>query len=108
MPRATPRRTYIADQLEQLEASRLSRIAYGMPLGGDLEYADHVTVGTVARQSTLAEVSHRPQMGRTNNGPQLNWADKRSRMSHLARQAGISAGVVSLPADPQAYSLVAC
>lgn len=24
---------------------RLSRIAYGMPLGGDLEYADHVTVG---------------------------------------------------------------
>jgi recombination protein RecR len=24
---------------------KLSRIAYGMPLGGDLEYADHVTVG---------------------------------------------------------------
>jgi len=24
---------------------RLSRIAYGMPLGGDFEYADHVTVG---------------------------------------------------------------
>jgi recombination protein RecR len=24
---------------------RISRIAYGMPLGGDLEYADHVTVG---------------------------------------------------------------
>jgi len=24
---------------------RVSRIAYGMPLGGDLEYADHVTVG---------------------------------------------------------------
>jgi recombination protein RecR len=24
---------------------RLSRIAFGMPLGGDLEYADHVTVG---------------------------------------------------------------
>ena len=23
----------------------ISRIAYGMPLGGDLEYADHVTVG---------------------------------------------------------------
>jgi recombination protein RecR len=35
---------YIADQLEKTEA-RLSRIAYGMPLGGDLEYADHVTVG---------------------------------------------------------------
>jgi recombination protein RecR len=24
---------------------KLTRIAYGMPLGGDLEYADHVTVG---------------------------------------------------------------
>jgi recombination protein RecR len=24
---------------------RLTRIATGMPLGGDLEYADHVTVG---------------------------------------------------------------
>jgi recombination protein RecR len=24
---------------------KLSRIAFGMPLGGDLEYADHVTVG---------------------------------------------------------------
>ena len=23
----------------------ITRIAYGMPLGGDLEYADHVTVG---------------------------------------------------------------
>lgn len=32
---------------ERLRASgvRLTRIAYGMPLGGDLEYADHVTVG---------------------------------------------------------------
>jgi recombination protein RecR len=25
--------------------ARVTRIAYGMPLGGDLEYADHVTVG---------------------------------------------------------------
>ena len=25
--------------------TEVSRIAYGMPLGGDLEYADHVTVG---------------------------------------------------------------
>lgn len=24
---------------------KLTRIAYGMPLGGDLEYADHVTIG---------------------------------------------------------------
>lgn len=32
---------------QRLEATgvRLTRIAYGMPLGGDLEYADHVTVG---------------------------------------------------------------
>ena len=35
---------YIADRLQGLGV-RLSRIAYGMPLGGDLEYADHVTVG---------------------------------------------------------------
>lgn len=35
---------YIADLLRP-SGVRLSRIAYGMPLGGDLEYADHVTVG---------------------------------------------------------------
>jgi recombination protein RecR len=35
---------YIADRLEK-SSVHLSRIAYGMPLGGDLEYADHVTVG---------------------------------------------------------------
>jgi len=35
---------YLADLLRPLEV-RLTRIAYGMPLGGDLEYADHVTVG---------------------------------------------------------------
>jgi len=35
---------YIAERLRPLGV-RLSRIAYGMPLGGDLEYADHVTVG---------------------------------------------------------------
>jgi len=35
---------YIADRLRQLSVA-VSRIAYGMPLGGDLEYADHVTVG---------------------------------------------------------------
>ena len=33
---------------------RLSRIAFGMPLGGDLEYADHVTVGmSVENRRTL-------------------------------------------------------
>lgn len=36
--------SYIADQLRD-SGVRLSRIASGMPLGGDLEYADHVTVG---------------------------------------------------------------
>ncbi len=35
---------YIADRLRGAGV-RLTRIAYGMPLGGDLEYADHVTVG---------------------------------------------------------------
>jgi recombination protein RecR len=35
---------YIAERLQPLGV-RVTRIAYGMPLGGDLEYADHVTVG---------------------------------------------------------------
>jgi len=34
----------LADRLRDAEVE-VSRIAYGMPLGGDLEYADHVTVG---------------------------------------------------------------
>lgn len=35
---------YVAEQLRPVGV-RITRIAYGMPLGGDLEYADHVTVG---------------------------------------------------------------
>jgi recombination protein RecR len=35
---------FIADLLRETPV-RLSRIATGMPLGGDLEYADHVTIG---------------------------------------------------------------
>ena len=35
---------FIADRLRSAPV-RVTRIAYGMPLGGDLEYADHVTVG---------------------------------------------------------------
>ncbi|MDJ0786945.1 MAG: recombination mediator RecR [Myxococcota bacterium] len=35
---------YIAERLRPT-GLRLTRIAYGMPMGGDLEYADHVTVG---------------------------------------------------------------
>ena len=35
---------YLADRLRGASV-RITRIAYGMPLGGDLEYADHVTVG---------------------------------------------------------------
>jgi recombination protein RecR len=35
---------YIAERLRPAGV-RLTRIAYGMPMGGDLEYADHVTVG---------------------------------------------------------------
>ena len=34
---------YLADRLHASSA-KITRIAYGMPLGGDLEYADHVTV----------------------------------------------------------------
>jgi recombination protein RecR len=34
---------YLADRL-QSSSARITRIAYGLPLGGDLEYADHVTV----------------------------------------------------------------
>ncbi|MBW2235602.1 MAG: recombination protein RecR [Deltaproteobacteria bacterium] len=34
----------IADRLRG-RGVRLTRIAYGMPLGGDLEYTDHVTIG---------------------------------------------------------------
>lgn len=35
---------FIAESLRDADVA-ISRIAYGMPLGGDLEYADHVTVG---------------------------------------------------------------
>jgi recombination protein RecR len=35
---------YVAEQLRPLGV-RVTRIAYGMPLGGDLEYADQVTIG---------------------------------------------------------------
>jgi recombination protein RecR len=35
---------YIAEQLQPFEV-RVTRIASGMPLGGDLEYADQVTIG---------------------------------------------------------------
>jgi recombination protein RecR len=35
---------YVSDRLAS-RGVKLTRIAYGMPLGGDLEYADHVTIG---------------------------------------------------------------
>ncbi len=35
---------YVSDRLANGGVKR-TRIAYGMPLGGDLEYADHVTIG---------------------------------------------------------------
>ena len=35
---------YVLERLRPLGV-KLTRIAYGMPLGGDLEYADHVTIG---------------------------------------------------------------
>jgi recombination protein RecR len=40
---------YIHERLRPLGV-RVSRIARGMPLGGDLEYADHVTVGLSVAQ----------------------------------------------------------
>jgi recombination protein RecR len=44
---------YISERLRPLGV-KLSRIAYGMPLGGDLEYADHVTIGlSVANRRAL-------------------------------------------------------
>ena len=49
---ANAKGVFVVDKNGQLIAERLAglgakvtRIAYGMPLGGDLEYADHVTVG---------------------------------------------------------------
>jgi recombination protein RecR len=35
---------FVSDRLAN-SGVKLTRIAYGMPLGGDLEYADHVTIG---------------------------------------------------------------
>lgn len=35
---------YVAERLRS-SGARITRIAYGMPMGGDLEYADQVTVG---------------------------------------------------------------
>ena len=35
---------YVSERLRP-HGVTLSRIATGMPLGGDLEYADHVTIG---------------------------------------------------------------
>ena len=35
---------YLADRL-RASGLRITRIGYGMPMGGDFEYADHVTVG---------------------------------------------------------------
>ena len=43
---------------------RLSRIAFGMPLGGDLEYADHVTVGmSVENRRTSSDGRARSRSG---------------------------------------------
>jgi recombination protein RecR len=35
---------FLADRLRGA-AAKITRIAYGMPLGGDIEYADHITIG---------------------------------------------------------------
>ena len=46
---------FLADRLRGATA-RITRIAYGMPLGGDIEYADHVTVGrAIENRRSLSE-----------------------------------------------------
>jgi len=45
---------YISEQLRPLGV-KLTRIAYGMPLGGDLEYADHVTIGLSVEHRRLID-----------------------------------------------------
>ena len=47
---------YLADRLRG-SGVRTTRIAYGMPLGGDLEYADHVTIGRSLAESPRPRVS---------------------------------------------------
>jgi recombination protein RecR len=42
---------YLADAIKKLNV-RVTRIAYGMPVGADLEYADEVTVGRAIRGRT--------------------------------------------------------
>ncbi len=43
---------YLADRLRG-SSVKITRIAYGMPLGGDLEYADHVTVSRAIENRRL-------------------------------------------------------
>lgn len=45
---------YLAERLRPLGVG-LSRIAYGMPMGGDLEYADHVTIGRSIQNRQVLE-----------------------------------------------------
>ncbi len=45
---------YLADRFRPMEI-QISRIAYGMPMGGDLEYADHVTVGRSIQNRQVLE-----------------------------------------------------
>ena len=46
---------FLADRL-RASSTRITRIAYGMPLGGDLEYADHVTVSrAIENRRTISD-----------------------------------------------------
>ena len=68
-PRATPPPTTCSDRLRPLGV-RLTRIAYGMPLGGDLEYADHVTVGACASRTAASNLRvTRPRRGAPKAAP---------------------------------------
>ncbi|KXB67210.1 recombination protein RecR [Aedoeadaptatus coxii] len=43
---------YIAKMLSNVEGIRVSRIAHGIPVGGDLEYYDNLTVATALQHRT--------------------------------------------------------
>ena len=45
---------FIADRLSGHDVA-VSRIAYGMPLGGDLEYADELTLGRALEGRRIVE-----------------------------------------------------
>ena len=52
--------TYLARMLQPFEGVRVSRLASGLPVGGDLEYADEVTLGRAFEGRRLLSGGPRP------------------------------------------------